>query len=89
MGYDRKYGKVLTQFGNIAEDEPVVVFRARDLLLIDVLAYYADRCEERGSPNRHLKIINNTLYAVVAWQTQNPDLVRVPTSESSRDRLEE
>jgi len=89
MGIDRKYGKVTTEFGNIGEDEPVVVFRAQDILLQSLLAYYSFLCMKAGSPKRHLDIIFNTATAVLEWQTKNVELVRVPNSESSKDRLEE
>lgn len=86
MGYDRKYGKITTEFGNIGEDEPVVVFRAQDRLLPKVLMYYHLFCMKSGSPKRHLDIILNTFYAVCNWQAQN--VTKIPNSESSKDRLE-
>lgn len=89
MGYDRKYGKVTTEFGNIKDDEPVVVFRAQDKLLPDLLAFYAYMCIKSGSPQRHLNIIFNSAQGVRNWQAKNRLLVRVPNSESSRDRLKE
>lgn len=88
MGYDRKYGKITTEFGNIGEDEPVVVFRAQDALLADILPYYALRCMKRGSPARHILIIYNTLKTVVTWQILNASKVKTPDSESSKERLE-
>lgn len=60
MAYDRKYGKVTTEFGNIGEDEPVVVFRAQDVLLPKVLAYYHLFCMKIGSPRFHLNLIMDT-----------------------------
>jgi hypothetical protein len=85
MGYDRKYGKVTTEHGNIGEDEPVVVFRAQDKLLPKVLAYYHLFCVKEGSPRRHLDIIMNTRAKVVEWQKLHYS--QVPTSETSKDRL--
>ena len=82
MGYDRKYGKVTTEFGNIGEDEPVVVFRARDMLLPKVLAYYHLFCLKVGSPRRHLNIILNTKEDVEKWQIEN--ISKIPDSESSK-----
>lgn len=89
MGYDRKYGKVTTEFGNIKDDEPVVVFRAQDKLLPDLLAFYNYLCMKAGSPQRHLNIVFNSARAIHAWQSKNRLLVRTPNSESSRDRLKE
>lgn len=82
MGYDRKYGKVTTEFGSIGEHEPVVVFRARDELLPRVLAYYWWCCFKERSPKRHLNIVMNTLNFVTDWQSQNP--TKIPDSETSR-----
>jgi len=89
MGYDRKYGHVATEFGNIGIDEPVVVFRAQDALLPSVLAFYANECRKAGSPPRHIDLVNNTRDTVTGWQNEFPDQVRIPNSESSRDRLPE
>jgi hypothetical protein len=85
MGYDRKYGKVTTEFGSIGEDEPVVVFRAQDKLLPKVLAYYHLFCLKAGSPRRHLDIILNAKEQVEQWQKTHPKYT--PTSESSIGRL--
>ena len=87
MGYDRKYGKVTTEFGTIGEDEPVVVFRAQDKLLVDVMAYYMMRCAKAGSPTRHIKIALNTLETIKNWQMRFG--YKVPASESSKHRLAE
>lgn len=86
MGYDRKYGKVTLEHGNIGEDEPVVVFRAQDILLPKLLAYYHLFCLKAGSPRRHLEIILNTKEIVEQWQDENN--TKVPDSKSSIDRLE-
>jgi hypothetical protein len=85
MGIDRKYGKVTTEFGNIGETEPVVVFRAQDKILPKLLAYYHLFCLKAGSPRRHLDIILNTLAVIEDWQNRHS--TKIPTSESSKDRL--
>ena len=87
MGYDRKYGRVTTEHGEIPEDEPVIVFRARDRLLPKVLAYYRLFCWKAGSPRRHLGMIDDSVVAIEAWQAKHPDQVRTPDSERSRDWL--
>lgn len=85
MGYDRKYGKIIAEHGNIGENEPVVVFRAKDKLLPKLLAYYHLFCLKAGSPRRHLDIILNTKEVIEDWQARNS--TRVPTSDSSKERL--
>lgn len=85
MGHDRKYGKVTTEFGNIPDDEPVVLFRSKDMTLLQLMWRYYTLCENAGSPQRHLDIIKNSINEISLWQTENG--TRVPTSESSKDRL--
>lgn len=68
MGYDLKYGHVTTERGTIADDEPVVVFRAQDAILPDLLDWYAAECARRGSPARHLSAIGDAHAAVTDWQ---------------------
>lgn len=84
MGFDRKYGKVTTEHGDIPDDEPVIVFRARDITTIDILAYYLMRCVKKGSSTRHLDIIVSDIESFRNWQASNPDKVKVPDSERSR-----
>lgn len=84
MGFDVKYGRVTTEHGDIPDDEPVIIFRARDVTTPDLLAYYLMRCVKKGSPTRHLEIILSTINTFRDWQNSNPDKVRVPDSERSR-----
>ena len=81
MAIDGKYGKVTLEYGTIGEDEPVVVFRAKDVLLPKVLMYYHLFCLKEGSPDEHLELILKSLDRVKAWQKKNPALVRTPKSE--------
>lgn len=71
MGYDLKYGRVTTERGTIGHDEPVVVFRAQDELLPEVLRWYRSQCLRSGSPQRHLDAIDDALSAVTDWQGAN------------------
>lgn len=79
MGFDGKYGKVTTEFGDIPDSEPVLVFRAQDLLLPAVLFEYRRLAEAFGSPEKHLDLIRDARLRVLAWQRENP--TRIPTSE--------
>jgi hypothetical protein len=80
MGRDGKYGAVITEFGDIGSDEPVVVFRAQDLLLPKVLAYYHLFCLQKGSPRNHLDIILDTLGTVRKWQSDPNNFTKIPES---------
>lgn len=85
MGFDGKYGQVTTEHGDIPDDEPVIVFRARDVNTRAVLAHYLKLCDEGGSPVRHLRLVSETLARFVRWQENNQGKVRVPDSRSSRE----
>jgi hypothetical protein len=89
MGTDGKYGRVTTEHGDIPDDEPVIVFRARDSRTRGVLAHYLKLCEQGGSPIRHLRLVTEALATFTRWQEQNPDKVREPDSERSRAWLED
>jgi hypothetical protein len=82
MGYEGKYGKVTTEHGSIPDDEPVILFRARDALTPPLLDSYYALCKAAGSPQRHLDMIETTRLAFVEWQEKNGS--RVPASEGSR-----
>ena len=87
MGFDSKYGRVTTEYGDIPDDEPVIVFRARDARTVGMLAYYLDLCHQGGSPVRHIRLVAETMVKFLKWQADNPDKVRVPDSERSRGWL--
>jgi hypothetical protein len=84
MGYDGKYGKVTTEYGDIPDGEPVLVFRARDKNTPALIAFYHDLCKAGGSPERHLTLVRDAAQRFADWQDQHPDQVKVPDSERSR-----
>lgn len=80
MGYDRKYGKVTFERGNIGEYEPVVVFRAKDVLLPDVLYAYVGLCMSRASVDpEHIKTIIDTHATIRKWHKLHG--AKVPDTE--------
>lgn len=79
MGIDGKYGRVTTEHGTIGEDEPVVVFRAQDKLLPDVLTFYELLCKYSGSPQHHLDRIIKSEEEIRFWQRNN--FTKIPTSD--------
>lgn len=81
MGYDGKYGKIITEFGEIPDDEPVMLFRGRDPLLPALIEAYYELCVEAGSPERHMAIVEETVPRIRAWQAVHPDRVKLPRSE--------
>jgi hypothetical protein len=79
MAIDGKYGRVVTARGDIGKDEPVVVFRAQDKLLPHLLRVYRQLCLDAGSPELHLRAIDDTLANVEGWQSTN--YTQVPQSK--------
>lgn len=78
MAIDRKYGRVTLERSTIDDDEPVVVFRAQDALLPDLLHIYVEMCRNAGSPERHLEGVAIARHDVVEWQETHP--TKVPQS---------
>lgn len=76
MAIEFKYGKVTLENSNIGEDEPVIVFRAKDKTLPALLGYYWSLCHNEGSPKEHLDRINSTREKITEWQLANP--VKIP-----------
>lgn len=71
MAIDNKYGRVTLENSTIGEDEPVVVFRAQDKLLPDLLKIYRVLCRIAGSPERHLELIHESAQKIRVWQQEN------------------
>jgi hypothetical protein len=78
MGIDNKYGRVTTEFGNIGEDEPVIVFRAKDIALPDLLLRYHYACAGLNSPRNFLNDILDLRQKIIKWQHNNLNKVKVP-----------
>lgn len=78
MGYDTKYGLVTIERGNIAVDEPVVVFRAQDQLLPKMMRIYQILCEVAGSPQKHLDLIHESNEKIKEWQASHT--TKIPDS---------
>jgi hypothetical protein len=87
MGFDTKYGKVTTEFGEIPDDEPVIVFRGRDKNVVDMLDYYWELCQMGDSPDHHLDLIRRTQHLVENWQVDNADRVKTPDSNRYMERI--
>lgn len=88
MPVDPKYGRVSLEHGDhIPADEPVIVFRAKDKLLPQVLAHYHMLCMHAGSPMRHLRLVAEAFHKIKAWQAEHD--TKAPDSETSRTWMEE
>jgi hypothetical protein len=68
MPIDNKYGKVTFETPNgIAEDEPIIIFRAQDAALVPTLWTYRYLCEQAGSPEEHLDAIKKVIDQSNDW----------------------
>lgn len=86
MAKDLKYGHVTLEHGSIGEDEPVMVFRAKDRLLPTIIDMYLILCRLAGSPNRHLRLITENRDIIAAWQKKNP--TKTPDSVASTEWMD-
>lgn len=81
-GSDYEYGKIFTEFGDIPDDEPVVLFRGTDIHLPGVLKAYAGFCT--FAPHRQRALVTAKLLNVITWQDANRDKLVQPDGELSR-----
>lgn len=88
MGYDGKYGKITTEYDDIPDDEPVIVFRARDIATDKLLPYYAMLCMKAGSPSRHIALIQNAHERFRNWR-EKTGAARIPDSNRSREWMDD
>jgi hypothetical protein len=88
VGLDKKYGRVTIERGDVGEDEPVVIFRGKDVSLPKLLGLYWNMCEKIGSPKHHLDLINQRIDEICEWQDAHPELVHIPNSDGFEDCLE-
>jgi hypothetical protein len=73
------YNRIQDPAGLIAEDEPVMLFRAKDAYMPYVLRYYAETLDEIGGQQEKLiQAVLNHAEAAKAWQKvhgcKDPDI---------------
>lgn len=69
MAIERKYGNL--NISKIGEDEPVIVFRAQDILSIPILNHYVKLCYDNGCTKEHIGNIEVTIMQFNRWQETN------------------
>lgn len=81
---DRKYqtsGDITKLDGTpVPEDEPLVLFRAKDNLLVPLLEHYKQMCINAGSYPKHVELLELRIQDIKKWQAQNPERLNVPGS---------
>ncbi len=75
MSMDRKYGKVMTEHGNIPDDEPVFVLRAQDRLAVVALEAYVATCRAcLEVKTNHSNLVDDAISAFKQWDVKKtPD----------------
>jgi hypothetical protein len=81
MAHSHKYGKVTLERSTIGENEPVVVFRAKDKLLPQVLAHCHLLCLNSGCEDQHLTAIVERHKEIKDWQSKNTSKLPDTTKE--------
>lgn len=62
----------------IPDDEPLVLFRAKDKLLPQVLENYKKLCQDAGCQPQQVETLGPLIQRVKDWQTANQDKVKLP-----------
>lgn len=62
----------------ISEDEPLILFRGQDKLLVPLLDHYLELCRGAGSPGGQIKLLRERIAEVKTWQDSHPDRLKVP-----------
>lgn len=74
MPHDLRYGLVLLEYGNIPEEEPVFVIRARDELAETTLAQYCTAARARGVDQAVIDRVCAANRQMAAWTNKRlPD----------------
>lgn len=62
----------------LPEDEPLIVFRAKDKTVRPLIGQYRDLCRESGSPRAHIDRIDSTLRTFEQFAADFPDRMKTP-----------
>lgn len=72
------YNRIQDPEGKIAEDEPVFLLRAKDILAPRTLLHWADRLEVEGGQIEMIQLARDHARLMLEWQEKNgakvPDL---------------
>ena len=74
-------GEQIVKTGNgvpIPDDEPVILFRARDRLAIPMLRFYRELCVADGCTEFQLQSLDDMMRRFEDFATKNPDAMKQP-----------
>lgn len=72
--WDGEHFRNRTSGEAIPEDEPVILFRARDVHAVKVLSYYHDLVKDE----HHIKAVSEKLEEFKAFKRDHPDRIKEP-----------
>lgn len=80
---DPKYRVVDDQIINLSgvpipEDEPLILFRARDWHALKMLEFYRDLCRRDDCTDFHMEGIDNRIAAFQAFRFEHPERMKQP-----------
>jgi hypothetical protein len=82
---ERKYnavdGKIVNRATGepIPDNEPIIIFRAKDVLAVPALQYYMYLCKD----DNHRQVIDGRIEDFLTWQAENPKSTKEPDSDVS------
>lgn len=62
----------------VPEDEPLILFRAKDACVPEMLEHYSKLCKEKGSPEAHVAHLDAYIEKMKQWQADHQDRVKIP-----------
>ena len=62
----------------IPQDEPLILFRGKDKLLPRLLEQYKQLCQDGGSPQGQIELLQQRIDEIKVWQDNNQDKVKIP-----------
>ena len=62
----------------IPDDEPLILFRAKDKLTPQLIENYKKLCQEADCPPQQVSSLDQLIQQFKDWQAANPDKVRIP-----------
>jgi hypothetical protein len=65
----------------LPEDEPLIIFRAKDKLSVPMMLAYAELCRAAGCDAGQLELLYRRIADFLAWQKDHPELMKIPSSE--------
>ncbi len=72
-------GPVLDASGQpLPDDEPIMLFRAKDKLLPDLMEYYISLRRQHGQSDANLADLRAYADELAAWQASHPDRLKYP-----------